>query len=208
MDKQNDVIVGSSSTSDENNADSSNANTQEFVPYDRFKEVIDQKNESNKKVEDLESRLGEIENKFTPAVKEESKPDVFDDPEGYENYLLSKFEAKQTEKSNASIKAKKQADEYIDNQFTQLADKGVKLDDSSKEEIAEFADKHGIRTEKGSYDLIKAHELMAQLNLKKDSTARANFAPAGYGSHTQTKNENDNISQFNSVDDINQQALK
>ncbi len=208
-----DVNVDSSATEGDNQADSPNANdvnsssseqNEKFVPYDRFKEVVDQRNESDKKLDDLSNDFNELKNRLSPQApsQEEEIPDPYEDPKAFAEHTIQKAVDRINSEKAAKAQIAKDADAYVENQFKEIekTEKGI-----DREKLSGFADEYGIRGKDGKPDLIKAHSLMTKMG-QKDDTARANFAPSGQSSQTVGQGKGFNPS-WQSVDDIISSAV-
>ena len=185
-----DVTVDPSTTTDDNQADSSNADSnsdsssqnEEFVPYERFKEVINDKNEAKEQLDSLQTEFAEFKSKFTPQeTKEEEIPDYYENPEAHAKYIEDRTYNRIMSEQSAKIEAKTQAEKLINNQFEEIrkSDKDV-----NEDKVCEFANTYGItNNETRAPDLVAAHKLMKQL-ADKDDTKRAETAPVSTNSST------------------------
>lgn len=185
-----DVTVDPSTTTDDNQADSSNADdsksdssshNEEFVPYERFKEVISDKNEAKEQLDSLTTEFADFKSKFTPQEAKEEIPDYYENPEAHAKYIEDRTYNRIMSEQSAKTDAQTQAEKLINNQFEEIRKEDK---DVNEDKVCEFADTYGITSkETGAPDLVAAHKLMKQL-ADKDDTKRAETAPVSTNSST------------------------
>ena len=167
-------VTDSSEVTDANWDSSSQDGQTPFHDHPRFQELISQKNELKESNEALQGRLDSLENRFAPApTPEDSKPDQYEDPDKWEEYLVSKAVGRIEAKQNAVTAADQAENARIDSEIAKIheTDPEAKPDD-----ISNFAMENWIRNDKWWYDLVKAHALMSKMTWKEQSAQTAQRA--------------------------------
>ena len=162
MNENNDGIIASSTITTEWNQQG--WNSEQNIPYSRFKKEIDKR-------KDLERKIAELESKFTSNA---SKQDV----EDYQNLInlpADKFAQALEERAyNKALKAFQEiertkqseldkASQLLDEWFDFLRDSWIKINSQTEKEISQLALDYNINLEKPE-DVEKVYNLYSTLN--------------------------------------------
>lgn len=162
-----------SSTSEEQDVNESDSSTDENleqeqkVPYDRFKAINEEKKRLEQEIEEMKSKSKDSQEE---QEQDSERPDPYDEPEEYDEWILKKFEEKQSAKS----KQEQEAERFIDEQYSKIKEEAGK--DIDEDAIGDFALENEIYDSKGRPNLVAAYRAMTAQN-KNTSKERYESAP-------------------------------
>jgi len=157
-------VIEESSTSTDSNQESSPEQTP-FHEHPRWKEVMAKNNSLEEQVEELKSLVTPKEEVKTEEV---DYLDLLDDPKKFAEYIKNQTISEINESKQSRKNQEVEANRVINEQFKTITDKHGEVDE---EAIGEFAIDNSIMNKDGSYNLVKAHKLMAMIGKAKESGA-------------------------------------
>jgi hypothetical protein len=191
-------VTGDSSTQNSVNDDSQ---SQQNVPYERFKEVNDQLKDTKSEMQELRELVEGINKPSEPEVKSEI-PDPYDDPESYAKYMEDRAYNRIKTEQQSEFSKKQELEKDISDQFNKIRESHKEINEDA---IADFALEYNIKDDNGNFNLINAHKLMSSMSGAKEegvsnamkSLQRGSMIPSGNNSNAPT-----------SLGDIGQKELK
>ena len=162
---------------------------EKVVPYERFAEVNAEKNSYKEMVEELESRLGNIEEKFSPKpVRTENEiPDVYENPKAYAEWIKNQTISEIMNQKHQEQQAQQAEVQRIEQEIESIKKLNPWLT-INEDAIGEFAIEYDLRNEDWWYDLIKAFNLYQKINWQSQGqpSTRDRIAPVWANSITRT----------------------
>lgn len=166
--------------SSDNTDDDNKKKTENFVPYERFKEVINDKNELRQRLEELENT---VQQKIVPSNEDVKIPNWFQKLYGDDRESWQEYQADEKERFNAlkqsivqeQVESQKKYEEsvkrwegYSKDQMQALEDEGKSFD---RNELMKVVLDYQPTDAQGNFDFKKAYQIL-------ELTKRAEHDPA------------------------------